>query len=275
MLHPRALLAALALAAAPAAAQEPEAPAPAAVTTADRQAIAFAEARGRLLFALDRAAWVATDDFVARVRNYRDLGVRGFVVEREGEGYAVTFYGGAGPAPVAFYRGLVRSHRVRSRQVFAAAARPALTPAQRRLVAAREAALAANRNPPCEEAPFNTAIIPPATPDGPIDVYLLTPQLRDGAWPAGGHYRVTVGVDGRVGGERAFTNSCLLMDPRNGPGGGSAAAMLVTHLLDSVPTEIHVFTALTSRVPLYVGIDDPPRLFEVSGSGIRLVHEGD
>jgi hypothetical protein len=265
------VIAALALVAAPGAAQKAQPPASAGITAEESRAIAFAETRGRLLFGLDRAAWVATDDFVARVRNYRDLGLRGFIVEQEGEGYAVTFYGGAEQAPVAFYRGSVRNHRVRSREIFPASARPTLTAAQRRLVAAREAAAAGSRNRPCGEAPFNTAVVPPQTEGGPIDVYLLTPQVREGAFPLGGHYRVTVGADGRVSNERAFTNSCLLMDQRQAPAGGTPAAMVVTHLLDPVPTEIHVFTALASRLPLYVGVGDPPRMFVVRGGRIRLV----
>jgi hypothetical protein len=272
MLRFAPVVAALALVHSAATAQKPPAPAAsAAITAAERQAIAFAEARGRLLFALDRAAWVATDDFVARVPAYRDLGLRGFIVEADGPGFAVTFYGGAEQAPVAFYRGSVRDHRVRSREIFPASARPALTAAQRRLVAAREAAAAGSRNRPCGEAPFNTAVVPPQAPDGPIDVYLLTPQVREGAFPLGGHYRVTVGADGRLSNERAFTNTCLLMDQRQAPAGGMPAAMVVTHLLDPVPTEIHVFTSLASRLPLYVGIGDPPRMFEVRGGRIRLV----
>jgi hypothetical protein len=47
--------------------------------------------------------------------------------------------------------------------------------------------------------------------------------------------------------------------------------MVVTHLLDPVPTEIHMFTSLTSGLPLFVGIGDPPRMYEVSNRGIRLV----
>jgi hypothetical protein len=251
--------AAAAFGAAPLLAQKPAAEAaPAAARLspeAEREAIAFAEARGRLLYALDRAAWVATDDFTARVPDYADQGVRGFIVEPAGDGYSAIFYGGPADAPVAVYRGDVRNHRVRGREVYPAASRPALTPAQRRLVAARDAAGAANRNRPCGPNPFNTAVIPPATPDGPIDVYLLTPQPAAGAFSMGGHWRFTVAADGSVSGERAFARTCLVM---GGPGqpapppGGRAVGMVVSHLLDPVPTEIHVFTSLAARMPVYV-----------------------
>jgi hypothetical protein len=38
--------------------------------------------------------------------------------------------------------------------------------------------------------------------------------------------------------------------------------MFITHLLDPVPTEIHVFTAFGSGLPLYVGVRDG-RLYSV------------
>jgi hypothetical protein len=238
---------------------------------AEQAAIAFALQRGRLLFGLDRAAWVATDDFVARMPNYQSQGARGYVVELAPGGYVVTFLGGPQDAPVAFYRADVRENRVHSSEVFPAAARPALTPAQRRLLDARNAAAAAVRGRSCNGRPFNSAVIPPAAPDGPIDVYLLTPQLEEGQYPLGGHFRITVGPDGRAGRERAFTNSCLLMRMQDVPGGGQIVSMNVTHLLDPVPTEIHVFTALTSGLSVYVGIGSPLRLYNVTGEAIRRV----
>jgi hypothetical protein len=47
--------------------------------------------------------------------------------------------------------------------------------------------------------------------------------------------------------------------------------MVVSHLLDPVPTEIHVFTAMTSGMPVYVGIGSPSRLYHVTAAGIRRV----
>lgn len=239
-------------------------PAPSsAQTPQERQAIDWALQRGRLLYDLDRAAWVATDDLVRRMPNPAAAGVRGFLVERDGPGFAVTFYGGTDPAPVALYRGTVRRGRVTEGQLFAEAAGPPLTPAQRRLVAARNAAATTGRRP-CGSQPFNTAIVPPEGPDTPIDVYLMTPQVRQGEFPFGGHYRATVGADGTVTTSRAFTNSCLAMSPPRG-----AAARFVNHLLESTPTEIQVVTALASGVPVAVGTDRGSRTWLVTGQAIR------
>lgn len=240
---------------APAVAQEPN----------ERSAIEWALQRGRLLYDLDRAAWVATDDLVARVPDPAAQGVRGFIVERDGSSFAVTFYGGAEGAPVALYRGSVRRGRVTDRQLFAESARPPLTPPQRRLVAARNAAAAIGRRP-CAGQSFNTAVIPPDGLDGPVDVYLLTPQVRRGEFPFGGHFRATVATDGTITASRAFTNSCLAMSAPPG-----AAAMFVTHLLDPVPTEIHVFTALSAGLPVAVGTDRGSRTWLVTGQSIRPI----
>ena len=238
----------------------------AAAPARERAGIDFALERGRLLFELDRAAWVATDDMVARLPEWRTAGLAGYVAERIGDGFTVTFYGGPDEVPVAFDAARVEKRRVESHTVFPAAARPPLTAAQLRLVAAREAARKAFRRQPCAEAPFNAAVIPPAAPNAPIDVYMLTPQVKNGEYPLGGHYRLTVAADGKVS-ERAFTKSCLTMPQPP----GEAAGLVVSHLLDPVPTEIHVFTAMTASVPVYVAVQQTGRLYEVTGERIRLV----
>jgi hypothetical protein len=226
--------------------------------------IAFAIERGRLLFEIDRAAWVATDDATARLRGAAGAGLRGYIVEADGAGFAVTFFGGPQDAPVAYYRGRVANRRVTGGEVFPAAARPPLTAAQRRLAGLREVAARLDHRP-CGGAQFNMAAIPPATPDGAIDLYLLTPQTRNDAWPFGGHYRVTVNADGSVASSRAFTNSCLnLAPPRD------AIFIGVTHLLDPVPTEIHVFTALSSGHTVLVAAGE--RLFQIEGDRISIVN---
>ena len=231
-------------------------------TPEERSQLDWVSARGHLLFELDRAAWLGTDDMIARLRDYRTIGLRGYVVERDGDAFVVTFYGGAPDNPVAFYRGRVENRRIVSRDVFDAASRPALTALQRRLATARETA---NRlgHRPCGRAPFNTVAVPPDTADQPIDLYLLTPQAREGEFPMGGHFRATINADGTIGSNRAFTRSCLPMPrPENG------VALFVTHLLDPIPTEIHVFTSFASGVPVLVAAGG--RVFAVVRENISL-----
>lgn len=233
--------------------------------------LAWVVERGRLLFDLDRAAWVGTDDAMARIGELAREGLRGYIVEPEGGAYTVTFFGGPADAPVAYYRGRVENHRVVDRELFPVDGRPPLTAIQRRLADVRDRAGQLGRRP-CGDASFNTAIVPPATPDGPIDLYLLTPQVDRNTYPFGGHYRFTIGADGSVQASRAFTRTCLAMNSRQGiPADATPVALTVTHLLDPIPTEIHVFTALSSGLDLYVATGD--RTWHVSRDRIRLLEE--
>ena len=249
-------------------------PAPSVAQTAEEQAqLDWALERGRLLFEMDRAAWVGTDDMMARIPDPAGAGLRGYVVERDGEAFVVTFFGGPAEAPVAHYQARVENRQVVGAEVYAASARPPLTALQRRLAAARQTA-GLDRQP-CGRAPFNTAVIPPETPDGTIDLYLLTAQVAVGEFPLGGHYRFTIGADNGVVSSREFTRTCLLIPvTQGGPPDAELAAMGVTHLLDPIPTEIHVFTALTSGLPVAVGTNSPDRTWWVTGESIELMEAG-
>ncbi|MFN3943984.1 MAG: hypothetical protein ACK4K7_03520 [Allosphingosinicella sp.] len=220
--------------------------------------------RGRLLFALDRAAWVGTDDMVERIADPRGAGIRGYLALPGRDGFEVIFHGGSDQRRVQVYRGVVAASGVVKREVFPADARPPLAPVHRRMAEAVEAAARAGHRP-CGNRPFNPLVIPPRGESDPIEVYLMTPQV-DARLPAGGHFRVTVAPDGTVASSRPFTNSCLLLEDPAG-----AVGLIVSHLLDPVPTEIHVFTAMAAGVPLYVATRDPARSWEVSGNSIRLV----
>jgi hypothetical protein len=245
--------------AAPALAQTPE----------ERAKLDWVQRRGLLLFELDRAAWVGTDDMRERIPNPATSGMRGYIVERDGTGFAMTFFGGPVEAPVAFYRGRVENRRVVGRDIYPAGARPPLTPAQRRLAAMSELARGLDRRA-CGAAPFNTAIIPPDTADGPIDLYLLTPQVRDRQYPLGGHYRFTIAADRSIVSSREFTRACITLGEEDARRSEELAAMFITHLLDPIPTEIHVFTSLTAHVALGVATANPDRVWWVTGDRIVL-----
>jgi hypothetical protein len=234
-------------------------------TAQEQASIEQALQRGRLMFGIDRAAWVATDDMVARIRDLQASGIRGYIVEPQPDGFDVIFYAASGNDLVQAYRGRVGRRGVASREVFPAASRPPLTAAQRRMVAAVNAAAGSGRRP-CGNQRFNPLIIPPASAEAPIDVYLMTPQTAQGI-PFGGHFRVTVAPDGNVASSRAFTNSCLVM-PRPP---ANAAGLMVSHLLDPVPTEVHIFSSLAAGVPVFVATSNPDRLWEVTGERVRLV----
>jgi hypothetical protein len=245
---------------------------PVAAQTQEEQArLDWTVARGQLLFDVDRAAWVTTDDMMARLGDSEKGLVRGWTVERDGRGFVVTYYGGEGDARFALYRGRVENRQVVSRETFATGGRPLLTPFQRRLADAFMAARTIGEQP-CTPARFNGAVIPPDRPDGPIDVYALSAQTDANVFPFGGHYRITIAADGTQSGKRGFMRTCFNA-PRPGPGapGERPIGMVLSHLLDPVPTEIHVFMSIWIRMPIYVATATNRRIWEVTGGGIRLV----
>ncbi|MES2339430.1 MAG: hypothetical protein V4537_15165 [Pseudomonadota bacterium] len=242
---------------------------PAAPPTQDRQ-IAMTASLGTILFALDRAAWVASDALNAKLPKDQLTGVGGWVVERdEGDVLVVTFYRGQGDAARALFTADVRAGKVVDSRP--APADTALTPAQHRLARARDAAAqeaVARGYRPCTAAPFNTVVVPSSNPQAPTLVYLLSAQVAAGTYPMGGHYRVVVGPDGRVTGSRPFSKSCLNMPVPRASGGQRPAGLFVSHVLDPVPTETHVFTSLSAGLPLFVGAGG--KVWSVNGRTITV-----
>jgi hypothetical protein len=219
--------------------------------------------RGRLIFELDRAAWVATDDLREQLPNFAEAGVRGYVIEREADGPVVTLYGDQGAGLVAMYVAKIGAGGIVSSRVLGAGERRPLSQIQRRMAEARLAALKKGRGA-CTVSAFNTAIIPPASEADPVDVYLLTAQTETGVHPFGGHYLVRVGSDGGLISERAFTKACINLrdDPK-------AVGLFLSHVLDPRPTEIHVFLSLSMNRPVFVGTHDPKRVWVVERGRIK------
>lgn len=259
----RLLLLLAALLAAPVGAQAQTRP-----TAEEQQQVGWVTERGRLLFEIDRAAWVTTDDMRERLSRDAQAAVRGWTVERDSAGYVVVYYMlGEEEVRRALYRGRVENRRVVSRETFPPGSGPELTPMQRRiadafnLVTQMDARICADTRP-------NIAVIPPDSLEAPMDVYVLTPQIRAGTYPLGGHNRATFSAAGTLLSQRAFTNSCLDMTRND-----RAAAMGVSHLLDPIPTEIHVFMSIWIGLPIFVGTGQPQRVWEVTGERIDLVEE--
>ena len=241
-----------------------------AVSEAEQQAIRDASARGALLYAYDQAAWHGTDEMMAKLPDARSK-VGGWIVDGPAEAPELVFFDRDTAAPHALFVADFRDGKRVSSRV-AEQGEPALSPERRRLIAARAAAteaLKAKRFQRCSAQPMNTVVLPPAAPDGPIYVYLLTPQPDMNTIPFGGHYRIAVGPDGSPGEIRPFTNSCIAM-PSSPPAGAKSAAIFITHLLDPVPTEIHVFSSLVAHAPVMVGTKDG-RIWAVAGTRIAPV----
>lgn len=261
---------------APAPVPVPTAPPPAAtlpsepLTRAQRAQLEAAAARGRLLGVIARAGIVATQDMLSRVSDPDGAGIAGWIAEPEGNGVAVTFYADSDAGPVMVYRVNILGGRVQGREVHLTGVRPPLNPIQARMAAAR-AATAGLDHQVCGGADFNALVVPPTTPDGPIDVYQISPQSARGRFPVGGHYRTSVAADGSVISSRGFSNACLEVAAAPPAAGAQPAPVAVTHLLDPLPTEIHVFLSIWTGHPLVVVAGDPQRLFAVTPDGIAEI----
>ncbi len=245
------------------------APARAQPTPEERAAVASALQRGALIHAYDQAAWHGTDDMLTKLPDPRGK-IAGWIVDGPVDAPELVFYDRS-EDPHAVYVARFDKGKLVSGRVLGAGDDRTLSPARRKLIAAAAAASEAIRAGGyrgCVDKPFNSVVLPPAAPDGPILVYYLTPQTTRDSIPLGGHYRVEVGADGVAGPVRRFTKSCMAL-PLAPPKDGKPVAAMVNHLLDSTPTEIHVFSAMAMRRPLVVMAGG--KTWIVTGSGIALL----
>lgn len=244
-------------------------PAAPALAESDRAALTASVERGRLLFALARAGQVTTRDMLSRIPDPAAAGIAGWIATIEGDGLAVTYYAEGAAGPVAVYRGRVAADgRLSGQETFSGEARPALSAFERRLAAARGAVATLDRQPCGPD--FNVLPIPTGAADGPIQVYKLSPQTQRGRYPLGGHFLATVAPDGTIASTRAFANRCLDLEAGADLAGPTPRPIAVTHLLDQLPTEIHVFLSLWMNRPLLV-VTGENRSWTVSRGRIGIV----
>lgn len=264
-----AILAALAAMSAPLAVQAKEEPKPIALSTADQALVDRSIARGDMLYAYDQAAWHGTDDLqgkakAAGVWDKLAPTLGGWIVDGSAAEPVLVFIDKS-DRPQALYtaRFADGGTRLIDSKLLGAGDDRSISGARMKLVVALRAAraeVARAKLGMCANAAFNTVVLPPEAPDAPSLVYFMTPQTQNGAWPMGGHYLVEVKADGSIGSTRPFTKSCITIGT---PPKGSPAAMFITHLLDPVPTEIHVFTMRAARLPLFVATTQNNRLWSI------------
>lgn len=213
-----------------------------------RPAVAAAESTGRQLQRLDRAAWVATDT-IRTARDARRLrrSVRGWITEDIDVGTRVSFFDGSAPSRLLYVVDVESSGRSTS------SLPPGPTFAdegQQAMIRARQSALSETFLR-CSRT-YNTVVFPA---DDGIHVYLMPGTTQQGLHPAGGHHKLVYDASGTdLQSSRGFTRGCidLQSDPGSPPTGYRPAGMMVTHLLDPQPTEIHVFISLNAPIPLMV-----------------------
>ena len=206
-------------------------------------AIAAAEKTGRAIFEHDRAAAVATDVAMAQRAFKRDRRVRGWLTEAKDGGIVVTF---VDETPSALYRVLVSVDGEPS-PLMPHESPIALSDVQAGAAMARSVALQSDFAA-CSKT-YNTVVLPDESEVNAWVVYLLPGTTRHDAVPIGGTYRVEV-RDGAVSAQRGFTRSCITLNR-----GRDVAAMMITHILDPLPTEAHVHWSLWAGTPMYVSTE--------------------
>lgn len=242
------------------------------MTAAEAEAAELALSRGALLYAYDRAAWHGTDDLRAKLPDYSSK-VGGWVVDGPTDSPFLVFFDRNEADPKALYVARFRGAELIEGRLLDAVDDRSLSPERKAMIAARRAAtdaLVASKASLCKEESLNTVVLPPTSPGASTFVYFLTPQTNSKAIPLGGHFRVEVGPDGRARKPRAFTNTCLEM-PIEDESGGRPEVIGISHLLDRAPTEIHVFSSLAAKLPLFVIITKTRKLWSVEGNRVRIL----
>jgi hypothetical protein len=208
--------------------------------------------RGLQLHEYDQAAWHVTDAAMAALPDEAKRQLRGYISTSAEDGLLTTFFGEDPKG--SFYRlysAVWTGSEVTRPTLYAPDQRVAVTADERQLILARRVALEdAAGLKTCSQAPANAIVLPGKT-TGTTHVYVLTPQTTTDRFPFGGHSRIDV-RDGKIVAKRAFTKGCIDLERPKAGSANEPAAIYITHLLDSVPTEIHVFTMLAAHVPVFV-----------------------
>lgn len=224
-----------------------------------------AEQLGRMIYEKDRHAAKAADIMLGEIQNPQETGIEGWVIVEEKDRYSVIFINPntnpyTTPFQVVFEKDM-HPYLVKNK-------RPA-TNLEAAMFRARQQALAAIEQH-CSDQ-YNTVVLP--APDGQGWLaYALAASTDPSVIVAGGHIRVTVSPDGNeIISQRNFTNTCLQIPlPPDLPGGKKPSACFLTHLLDNVPAEIHVFLTLSYQIPCYVMTQDGSRWYVEDGKISRV-----
>ncbi|HEV2532862.1 hypothetical protein [Phenylobacterium sp.] len=209
--------------------------------------IATIERLGRTIYRQDSAAWRATDALQAQLKDIHGAGVKGWIVEGEGDVQRVRFLRDVGHGLEAGYdvevgpKGETRVSEPAERS---------LAPEERAAFAARQTAVA-HLTQVCR-AGYNSVVLKDPGGDGWL-VWLLAPMVKAGEVPIGGHYRFTISADGAtVVRMDALSRSCLVMTAPAPASGIKPVAIFVTHVVSPTPVETHVFLQMQAGQPMYV-----------------------
>jgi len=108
----------------------------------------------------------------------------------------------------------------------------------------------------------DTVVLPadPAT-GNLVRVYMLAATTVPEVMVAGGHFLYAYSADGTLKFQRSFTKSCFEIPLAEDQKKGKLAAVTLSHLLDSTPTEIHVFLNRNYGKSIYLATVENSRMW--------------
>lgn len=211
------------------------------LTEAEQEAMLAIEVTGDRMARHDRAAWVASDALMAKGGPGQDARLNGWVTFEHPDGIEVVFLD---QASAALYRvrvdgagraGVVNRKPAPLDTIEAGAAR------------ARSLAMASGFAP-CTKR-YNPIVLPGDGGPDQWTVYLIPAMVDANIVPFGGAYRLEI-ADDRIVSQRPYTRTCV--EARRNASDSAAKALWMTHVLDPLPTELHVFWSITTRLPMRV-----------------------
>jgi len=212
------------------------------LTATEQDTLLAIEITGDRMARHDRAAWMASDALITPDGPGRDARVRGWVTSEHPDGIEVVFLDASS---TALYRVRVDG----AGRAGAVERKPAVLDAFETGAAQARALAMGSGFTPCA-ARYNPIVLP--ADDGPDrwTVYLIPAMTDRNIVPFGGAYRLEI-ADGHIVSQRPYTRSCV--QARRSAGDGAPKALWMTHLLDPLPTELHVFWSITTGLPMVVG----------------------
>jgi hypothetical protein len=242
----------------------------------EQAALRRAEVVGLTIFKHDHAAAVATDALLASGVSKSDKRMHGWIIESQGDGILVTFISGnENEAPQALYRVSVSKAGEVTGPPRELKVPQALTEFESGAAAAR---LFAGKYSfqPCAEH-YNTVVLPADSSASPNWVVYLIPATQDALRiPLGGAHRLELDATAEhLINERGFTRSCLVLGDPKGNAKQRPVMLVASHLLDPVPTEIHVFWNLWTGIPLDILTPPNGTVWNISKGQISLAKRGE
>jgi hypothetical protein len=253
-------------------------PALAAPSQDESEAAAEAQQRGLAMYAHDQAALRATEQLredaakAGGMDALRDRGLRGYVVEPFLGALETVFYGEQDGRTFAIARYTYADGKIVGGGLLEPDQPDELSPLALRMVSALGKvgeAMAKPGHELCSNSPPNSIVLPEN--DG-LSVYVLTSTTDPKVYPAGGHYRFDFDAGGELVRERRFMTGCFPIDLTKIPK-GTRPTLLMTHLLDPQPTEIHSF--ISQNVPLNLAVVTAPNryLWQVRDGTISFLQD--